>query len=77
MAADPRTKGFRGPPALTIGKLIKIGAAGLGRSMEQIAKIGAHITAPDCATTGTVKNIQEGGGDAVGQDSHVDLRDWD
>ena len=45
--------------------------------MEQIAKIGDYITVPDCATTGTVKNIKEGGGDAVGQDSHVDLRDWD
>ena len=35
--------------------------------MEQIAKIGAYITVPDCATTGTVKNIKEGSGDAIGQ----------
>ena len=36
--------------------------------MEQIAKIGDYITVPDCATTGTVKNIKEGSGDAIGQD---------
>ena len=36
--------------------------------MEQIAKIGAYITVPDCATTGTVKDIKEGSGDAIGQD---------
>ena len=35
--------------------------------MEQIGKIGAYITVPDCATTGTVKNIKEGSGDAIGQ----------
>jgi hypothetical protein len=34
----------------------------MGRIMEQIAKIGDHITVPDCATTGTVKNMQEGSG---------------
>lgn len=36
--------------------------------MEQIAKIGDYITVPDCATTGTVKNIKEGSGDAIEQD---------
>ncbi len=36
--------------------------------MKQIAKIGDYITVPDCTTTGTVKNIKEGSGDAVGQD---------
>ena len=36
--------------------------------MEQIAKIGAYITVPDCAMTGTVKDIKEGSGDAIGQD---------
>lgn len=40
--------------------------------MEQIAKIGAYITVPDCATTGTVKNIKEGSGDAIGQEAVVD-----
>jgi hypothetical protein len=35
--------------------------------MEQIAKIGGYITVPDCATTGTVKNITAGSGDAIGQ----------
>ena len=28
--------------------------------MEQIVKIGDYITVPDCATTGTVKAINEG-----------------
>ena len=36
--------------------------------MEQIGKVGAYITVPDCATTGTVKNIKEGSGDAIEQD---------
>lgn len=36
--------------------------------MEQIAKIGDYITPPDCMTTGTVKNIQEGSVNAIGQD---------
>ena len=36
--------------------------------MEQIAKIGDYITPSDCTTTGTVKNIEEGRGDAIGQD---------
>ncbi|MEP6889103.1 MAG: hypothetical protein ABI955_00230 [Nitrospirota bacterium] len=53
---------------MTIGKLVKIRAAGRGGIMEQIAKIGAYITVPDCATTGTVRNIKEGRGDAIGQD---------
>lgn len=40
--------------------------------MEQIAKIGAYITVPHCATTGAVKNIKEGNGDAIGQEAAVD-----
>ena len=36
--------------------------------MEQIAKVGDYITVPDCATTGTVKNIKEGSGDEIEQD---------
>jgi hypothetical protein len=28
--------------------------------MEHIAKIGDHITVPNCATIGTVKGIKEG-----------------
>ena len=36
--------------------------------MVQIAKIGDYITPPDCSTAGTVKNIEEGSGDAIGQD---------
>ena len=35
--------------------------------MEQIAKIGDYITPPDCATTGTVKTIEERSADAIGQ----------
>jgi hypothetical protein len=35
--------------------------------MEQIAKTGDYITIPDCTTTGTVKNIKEGSGDAIGR----------
>ena len=34
--------------------------------MEQIAKIGDYITVPDCATTGTVKEIRNGDGVALG-----------
>ena len=34
--------------------------------MEQIAKIGDYITVPDCATTGTVKEIRSGDGAALG-----------
>jgi hypothetical protein len=30
--------------------------------MEQLAQIGDYITVPDSATTGTVKNMQEGSG---------------
>ena len=43
--------------------------------MEQVAKIDAYITIPDCTTTGTVKGIKEGsgGGDRAGSD--VGLRD--
>jgi hypothetical protein len=40
--------------------------------LEQIAKIGAYSTVPDCATTGTVKNPKEGSGDAIGQEAAVD-----
>ena len=36
--------------------------------MEQIAKIGDYITVPDCATTGTVKAINEGGSDTLDTD---------
>ena len=36
--------------------------------MEQIAKIGDFITVPDCATTGTVKAINEGDSDTVDTD---------
>ena len=36
--------------------------------MEQIAKIGDYITPPDCTTTGTVKTIEQGSDDAIGQD---------
>jgi hypothetical protein len=36
--------------------------------MEQIAKIGDYLTPSDCATTGTVKNIEEGRGDAIVQE---------
>jgi hypothetical protein len=36
--------------------------------MEQIAQIGDYITVPDFATTGTVKDIKDGGRDAIGQD---------
>lgn len=36
--------------------------------MEQIAKIGDYITVPDCATTGTVKAINEGDSDTVDTD---------
>lgn len=36
--------------------------------MEQIAKIGDYITVPDCATTGTVKDIKESGQDASAQE---------
>ena len=36
--------------------------------MEQIAKIGDYIAPSDCTTTGTVKHIEEGRGDAIGQD---------
>ncbi|MEO8340807.1 MAG: hypothetical protein ABI604_14010 [Nitrospirota bacterium] len=41
---------------------------GWSKIMEQIAKIGDYLTPPDCTTTGTVKNIKEGSGDAIGQD---------
>jgi len=37
--------------------------------MEQIARINDYISVPDCATTGTVKEITAGGPDAIGQDS--------
>ena len=36
--------------------------------MEQIAKIGDYITVPDCATTGTVKAINEGDSDTLDAD---------
>jgi len=36
--------------------------------MEQIAKIGDYITIPDCATTGTVKDIKSGDGDVLAPD---------
>ena len=36
--------------------------------MERLAKIGDYITPPDCTTTGTVKNIDQGSGDAIEQD---------
>ena len=36
--------------------------------MEQIAKIGDYISPPDCTTTGTVKTIEQGSDDAIGQD---------
>ena len=49
-------------------KLGKIRPQGRGRIMEQIAKIGAYITVPDCATTGTVRNIKERSEDAIGQE---------
>jgi hypothetical protein len=35
--------------------------------MDQIAKINDYISVPDCATTGTVKDIKAGGHDAIGQ----------
>ncbi len=37
--------------------------------MVQIAKIGDYITVPDCATTGTVKDIKDGGEDAISPNS--------
>ena len=37
--------------------------------MEPIAQIGDYITLPNCETTGTVENIEEGIGDAIRQDS--------
>ena len=36
--------------------------------MEQIAKIGDYITVPDCTTTGTVKEVSDGGVEAIGSD---------
>ena len=38
------------------------------RILEQIAKIGDYFTPTDCTTAGTVKNIEERSGDAIGQD---------
>jgi hypothetical protein len=37
--------------------------------MEQIANINEYISVPDCATTGTVKDIEAGGRDAIGPNS--------
>ena len=34
--------------------------------MEQIANIGDYISVPDCSTTGTVKEIKDGGPEASG-----------
>ena len=39
--------------------------------MEQVAKIGDYITVPDCATTGTVKAINEGDSDTLATDPMV------
>ena len=36
--------------------------------MEQIANIGDYISVPDCTTTGTVKEVREGGVDDIGSD---------
>ena len=36
--------------------------------MMQSPKIGDYITPPDCSTAGTVKHIEGGSGDAIGQD---------
>ena len=36
--------------------------------MEHIASIGDYITVPDCATTGTVKAIKNGGPEATEPD---------
>ena len=36
--------------------------------MEQIAKIGDYITVHDCATTGTVKAINEGDSETLDTD---------
>ena len=41
--------------------------AGVG-IMVQIAKIGDYITPSECTTTGAVEPIEEGRGDAIGQD---------
>jgi hypothetical protein len=37
--------------------------------MERIAKINDYISVPDCATTGTVKDIKAEGRDAIGPNS--------
>ena len=42
--------------------------------MEPIAQIGDYITLPNCETTGTVENIKEGSGDAIGQDPMSAMR---
>ena len=36
--------------------------------MEQIAKVNDYISVPDCATTGTVKDIKAGDPDATSPD---------
>jgi hypothetical protein len=36
--------------------------------MEQIAKVNDYISVPDCATTGTVKDIEVGSRDAINPD---------
>ena len=37
--------------------------------MDRIAKINDYISVPDCATTGTVKDIKAEGLDAIGPNS--------
>jgi hypothetical protein len=51
-------------------ELVSTGRAALptGAMMEHIAKIGDYITVPDCATTGTVKDIRSEAGEALGSD---------
>lgn len=41
----------------------------IGGIVEQIVNITDDISVPDCATTGTVKDIQDGGEDAISPNS--------